>query len=273
VPERDFKKEKIVKHLTASDALDLLANEFNLSNQSKLAEFMRLTSSRISQIKSLNKVNKNLISSFIRAAFRFGCKKGRSEINGKLFDAFQELRGITTQTQVAINLNKSQGAVAQWRQGQPISQGVISNILKTANLIKIEPLLEMVEIEPGKPGGKWYLFHDKNNTRRNKILRKIENHCGTYCYYDGRGHLTYIGKADRTPLHIEVENRLNAKIAKYRIPYGENLKKSKHITQGKIVRYVSAYKISPKEAIPLIEALLIRATSNIQYNNRLENLS
>lgn len=35
--------------------------------------------------------------------------------------------------------------------------------------------------------------------------------------------------------------------------------------QGEIVRYISAYEISPREAIPLAEALLIRTTGNIQY--------
>ncbi len=263
-----------MKPLTPKIALDFLSEEYDLANQSQQAKFLDLTQGRISQIKTSATFTKATLKSLLRGTFSAGNKKGQSSANSKLLETFGQLRGLTTQQKIAKVLKKTPGAVAQWKLGyEPISQNVISAILSKANLISIQELAEMKEVEPGKPGGKWYLFHDKNDARRRAILDPLKCKRGVYCYFDSRGHLTYVGKADRTPLEKEIEARLNAKVSQERLPYRKDLRKHKQtLRQGEMVKFVSAYEVSPKAVIPLVEALLIRVTANMQYNNRLENL-
>lgn len=104
-------------------------------------------------------------------------------------------------------------------------------------------------------------------------MKKISGRKGIYCYFDARGCLTYIGKADDTPLDKESEKRLSQKNKRGRVRVGKNMKQNPDLYQGDIVKYISVYEVSPKEAIPMIEALLIRATINLTYNHRVEGFS
>jgi hypothetical protein len=184
------------------------------------------------------------------------------------------MRNLHTQVALASALEKTQGAVAQWKSGySPISEKTLGSILKKAAHLTIRQLVEMEEIDPGQPGAShWYFYSAKTNVKRMHLLKKLKHKRGIYFYFDATGRPTYVGKADKTTLDKEVENRLQQEIKKGRVAYGRNMKKNPKLRQGEIVRYISAYEISPREAIPLVEALLIRTTGNVQYNKRLEKL-
>lgn len=261
--------------LLPRDCLKILAHEFDLDSQAKIAKFLRLTQPRVSQINSSNNLTKTHIKTLLKRAFRAGQHEGHGDANTKLLDSFGKMRNLGTQVELASALDKTQGAVAQWKSGySQISEKTIESILRKSARLTIRPLVEMEEVDPGQPGAShWYFYSAKTNVKRTSLLKELKHKRGIYVYFDATGRPTYVGKADRTTLDKEVENRLNHELKMGRIPYGKNMKKDPKLKQGEIVRYISAYEISPREAIPLAEALLIRATGNIQYNKRLEKLS
>jgi hypothetical protein len=264
-----------MKKLLPGDCLKLLAGEFDLDGQNEIAKFLHLTQGRVSQINSANNLTKTHIKTFLRRAFQAGQRESREESNTKLLNSFGKMRNLVTQLNLASALEKTQGAVAQWKSGySQISERTIDSILKKASPLAIRGLVEMEEIDPGQPGAShWYFYNAKTNAKRTHLLKKLKHKRGIYVYFDATGRPTYVGKADRTTLDKEVENRLNHEIKKGRIAYGKNMKKNPKLRQGEIVRFISAYEISPREAIPLAEALLIRTMANVQYNKRLEKLS
>ena len=262
------------KKLSPEECLSILAEEFGLDNQVTIAKFLDLTQGRISQIKKSKNLTKKNLRSLLKGTFRAGRKKGHGDINTKILHSFGKLQSLSTQQKLAAELKVTQGAVAQWMNGHfQISAEAIESILKTAAKLSVRKIVELQKVDPGKPGGKWYFYDDKTNAKRTSLLKKIGPTRGVYLYFDGAGCVTYVGKADKTTLDKEVENRLQQKTKKGRIPYGENLKKDLVFEQGEIVKYISVYDIYPREAISLVEALLIRATANVQYNKKLEKLS
>ncbi len=259
--------------LLPADCLKVLADEFGLIGQTEIAEFLNLSQPRIAQIKNDNKLTKGHIRKFLRGAFGRGRRLGHKEANTKLLGSFGKLRGLLTQNALASNLKKTQGAVAQWKSGYPISEETLESILRGAAPLTIRRLVELEEIDPGQPGTtKWYFYSAKTNVKRTQLLNKLAQKRGIYVYFDVTGRPTYVGKADKTYLDKEVENRLQQEIKKGRLAYGENMKKNPRLRQGEIVKYISAYEVVPREAISLIEALLIRTTGNVQYNKRLEKI-
>jgi hypothetical protein len=261
--------------LLPRDCLNILANEFDLGGQAKIAKFLCLTQPRVSQINSSQNLTKTHIKTFLRRAFRAGVHKGYGDVTTKLLESFGRMQNLGTQVKLASALKKTQGAVAQWKSGYlQISEQTIDSILKKSAYLAIRRLVEMEEVDPGRPGAShWYFYSGKTNIKRTRLLKKLEHKRGIYFYFDATGRPTYVGKADKTALGKEVESRLNQETKKGRIPYGKNMKKNPRFRQGEIVKFISAYEISPPEAIPLIEALLTRTTGNIQYNKRLERLS
>jgi predicted transcriptional regulator len=261
--------------LLPRDCLKILQNEFGLRRQNEIARFLHLTQPRVSQINSSRNLTKTHIKTLLKGAFQAGKRRGNGDMSTKLLESFGKMRNLGTQSLLASLLGKTQGAVAQWRSGySPISEKTVDSILKKSNHLTIRPLVEMEEVDPGQPGAShWYFYSAKKNTKRRHLLRKLIQRRGIYLYFDATGRPTYIGKADRTTLDKEVENRLSHELKKGRVPYGERMRKNPRLRQGEIVKYISAYEISPREAIPLVEALLIRSTGNIQYNKRLEKLS
>lgn len=257
------------------ECLDVLKEEFGLTNQLQLAKFLDLTPGRVSQIMSAKDITPGNIRALLLGAHKAGQKSARSDTNSRLVDAFGGSRNLNTQAKIATALGKTQGAVAQWKNGHAtMSKSILSMMLRAAAKVEIFQVWEMCAIEPGKPGGKWYLYHDHTSARRTKIMKKMTGRKGVYCFYDSLGHLTYVGKADDTTFDTEVEARLNAKVSMERVPYRVDLKKHPQVLrQGEIARFFSAYEVTQKEAIPLVEALLIRCTANSQFNNRLENVS
>lgn len=262
------------KRITPKELLSIVESEFELASQNQIGKFLHLTQGRVSQIRTSKGITSANIKALLRGAFKAGQKSARSATNNLILNSFKELRNIDTQSKLAKAIGKTQPAVAQWKNGTaPATRKLIDTVLRSAVKLTITPLCEMEPVDPGKPGGKWYLFNDPNGIRRGKLQKKIGTNHGIYCYYDGRGNLTYIGKADKTDLFGEIESRLNAKIAKERIRYGQGLAKRKtDLKQGDLVKFISAYAVSPQEVIPLSEAILIRVTANSQFNNRLENL-
>jgi predicted transcriptional regulator len=261
--------------LLPADFLRILASEFHLKGQAETAKFLDLTQPRVSQINSSDILARTHIKKFLRSAFRAGKREGHEEANTKLLGSFGKMRNLDTQMQLAAALGKTQGAVAQWKSGySQISEKTIESMLKKAAHLTIRRLVEMEEVDPGQPGAMhWYFYSAKSNAKRAGLLSKLRDKRGIYSYFDATGRLRYVGKADKTSLDKEVENRLQHEIKKGRITYGRRMKKNPKLRQGEIVRYISAYEVSPREAIPLVEALLIRTTGNVQYNKRLENLS
>jgi len=264
-----------MKKLSPSNCLNILAGEFDLIGQAEIARFLGLTQPRVSQINSSDNLTKTHVKTLLRRTFEEGRKNGRADANTKLLDSFGKIRNLTTQVERAKALKKTQGAVAQWMSGySQISRKTIDSILKKSAHLTIHTLVEMVEIDPGQPGAShWYFYSAKTNVKRTGLLRKLKHKRGVYFYFDATGRPTYVGKADKTALDKEVENRLSHEIRKGRIAYGRNMKKNPKLRQGEIVKYISAYEISPPEAIPLIEALVIRTNGNTLYNKRLEMLS
>lgn len=261
-----------------SEVITLLQEEFGLSGQEQVADFLELTQGRVSQIKSQSSLSKRTLHTILRAAFNAGKKKERETIrekhNTNILDAYKTMHGLTTQGDLAASLGINPNLLAQWKNGYaPIPLASVQKILKNASPLKIAPIVEMKEVDPGKPGGKWYFFHEKTNGKREALIKKLEKRKGIYIYLDSCGRPTYVGKADRTPLDREVENRLSQGTKKGRIVYGESLKKSPSLLQGEITKYISVYDVSPPEAIPLVEALLIRSNGNVLYNKRLEGFS
>jgi transcriptional regulator with XRE-family HTH domain len=264
-----------MKRLLPRDSLKILRSEFGLGNQDEIARFLGLTQPRVSQINNSNNLTKEHVRKLLRGAFQSGKREGHGEMNAKLLETFGKLRSLDTQVALAMALDKTQGAVAQWKSGYAqISEKTIELILKKSAQLTIRPLVEMEEVDPGQPGAShWYFYNAKTNTRRKHLLRKLNHKKGIYLYFDATGRPTYVGKADKTPLDKEVENRLNHELKSGRIPYGENMEQCPKLRQGEIVRYISAYEISPREAIPLVEALVIRSTANVLFNKQLEKLS
>jgi hypothetical protein len=262
------------KKLTPQECFEILSNEFNLVSQAAQAKFLGLTQGRVSQIKHSKRLTKKNIVTLLRGTYKAGKKMGVSESNERLLESFEEFRGIQTQSSLAKALNKTQGAISQWKDGSRIAKNTIDAILKKSAPFTINKLVEMEEVDPGKPGGKWYFFNERTGRKREAVIKRLRGCKGVYCYFDALGYLTYVGKADETDLDKEVEARLKSHIAKERVPYRKGLKKKQSkLVQGEVVRYISAYEVWPREAISLVEALLIRATANVQFNNRLENVS
>jgi hypothetical protein len=260
--------------LLPADCLKILADEFDLKSQAKIAKFLHVTQPRVSQIKNSHGLTKTHMKTFLRRAFRAGMREGHGEANTNLLNSFGTMRNIPTQIALASALGKAQGAVAQWKGGHsPISGKTLESILKKAAHLMIRRVVEMKEIDPGQPGAShWYFYSSKTNANRAQVLKKLHQKRGIYFYFDATRRPTYVGKADKTTLDKEVENRLRQEIKKGRVAYGRNMKRNPKLRQGEIARYISAYEISPREAIPLVEALLIRTTGNVQYNKRLEKL-
>jgi transcriptional regulator with XRE-family HTH domain len=264
--------------LSPKDLIEIISEEFKLGTQKEVADFLNLTSGRISQIKSSSKITKANIKSILHAVHKAGQhstkKEIRSEINKKILDSYKELHSLTTHKDIANSLETTRENVAQWSSGNTqITQQTIQKILKQAVPIRITTLLEMEKVDPLKPNKKWYFFGDSSNKKREKIINQIKNKRGVYFYFDSTGRLTYAGKADKTPLDKEVEGRLSQQTKSGRILYGEKMKKKVVLDQGEIARYISAYEVSPRELIPLVEALIIRITANSQYNKKLESVS
>jgi transcriptional regulator with XRE-family HTH domain len=261
--------------LLPRDCLNILTSEFDLNSQAKIARFLGVTQPRVSQINGSNNLTKTHIKALLKGAFRAGRQEAYGDANTTLLDAFGKMRTLDTQLKLASALKKTQGAVAQWKSGYSrISPQTTESILKKSAHLMIRGLVELEEVDPGRPGAShWYFYSGRTNVKRARVLKKLERKRGIYVYFDATGRPTYVGKADKTTLDREVEGRLSQRTKEGRIPYGKGMTKNPRLRQGEIARYISAYEISPTEAIPLIEALLIRATGNILFNKRLENLS
>lgn len=252
-----------------------LAEELGLVSQKKIAKFLGVTQGRVSQLKSENSLNVKLWRRLLTRIHGQGLACGVADANTRTVDLLNEFQEFTSDIQLAKLLDVTSGAVSQWRNGHAlIPKHQVEQVLKKIQNLKIAPLLEMVPIRPNMPGGKWYFFEEAQRTKREKILKALDGRRGVYCYFDGAGVPTYFGKADRTTLNLEAENRLHAQIEAIR--YGAGLKKLKKTSgprQGELVRFLSAYEVTPRSAIPKLEALMIHSAANVLFNKKLEKLA
>ena len=268
----------MAKKFTSKELIEIVGTEFQIKSQKEIAEFLEITQGRVSQISQQAGITKTIIKSLMRAAFNAGKKEAKKEINTTLLDSFKDQKKLGSQTQIAKELGRTPSQINQFYSGKvAISKTVIEQLLKDTAKISIKPIFEMMMVDPGRPSGNsWFIFYnDKTGKKSKELKNKVSEKRGIYCYYDSRGHLTYAGKADKTDLFIELQKRLSQEVAKDRLRYWEGLKKhakGKKLRQGDFVKFISAYEVTPKEAIPIVEAILIRATGNTQFNNRLENL-
>ena len=265
------------KKISSNDCIEILKKEFGLKTQREVAKLLKLSPGRISQLTSnkvlTRRILKSILGSVYRAGNRIAKKDAYSDLNKQFLGAFGELHKLDTQVKLAKALGNSRETIAQWSSGNSkIPQQAIKKILKNAAPVVIRPLLEMEPVNSTQPSSTWYFYGSKTDRKREKIMNKITGKQGIYCYFDARGFLTYIGKAVDTPLDKEAEKRLSQKSKKGRIRVGKGMKQNPILCQGDIVKYISAYEVSPVEAIPLVEALLIRTTINQTYNHKVENL-
>jgi transcriptional regulator with XRE-family HTH domain len=227
--------------LLPRDCLRILGDEFDLHSQAQVARFLHVTQGRVSQINSSKNLTKIHIKRFLGNAFRAGKHEAQADANTKLLNSFGKLRNLHTQAKQAAALGKTQGAIAQWKSGHlQVSGRTIESILKKAANLTVRHLVEMEEVDPGQPGAShWYFYSTKTNHRRKILLRKLRHKRGIYFYFDATGRLTYVGKADRTALDKEAENRLSHEIKSGRIPYGKKMRKNPKLRQ---VRSLSIFR-------------------------------
>jgi hypothetical protein len=249
-------------------------NGLGFDNQRKIAGFLEYDESRITQLKSLRTINLRLWQRLLSRVHEHGWRRGAAAANARVMDSLLELLGFDRDMELKGFLKVSSGAVSQWRNGYSlIPRRQLEHAVRGLEGVDIHPLLEMEPIWPAKPGGKWYLYDDRQKSKRKRALGWLAGKHGVYCYFDSTGTPSYVGKADRTPLDQEAEGRLGARCAGIR--YGERLKRptaGSELRQGDVACFLSAYEVKPRTAIPKVEALLIRCGANVLLNRRLENL-
>ncbi len=128
----------------------------------------------------------------------------------------------------------------------------------------LKPLCEYHKITLDKTS-KGFSIRQSNS---NKSFRtKVENRNGIYIYFDSRCRAFYVGKAQKTELFTEIENRTKKKITVRASKVGP-----KSLLQGEVLSFISAYEVTPPSLIPKLEAILIRVFKNDLTNHKVESL-
>jgi len=265
----------------AGGYFSFLSREYGLRTRAEWASFLGVTLGRVSQLLSASHIGDRTWNTLLFPIYHrervIGKESGRADNASRLIDVAKAIPGIVTQTKLSARLGITQGAVAQWRTGFsaiPLKQiRKIMALFASQNALKINALIEMQPIEPTRPHRRWYFFD--NTSRGDSIRRKLTGKKGLYFYFDSRGIVSYVGRAEKTPLDIEAETRLSQEVK--RIKHWEGLatgrRNSKRtIRQGDIARFLSVYEVTPTNSISMLEAMIIRVTANVGLNNRLERI-
>ena len=205
-------------------------------------------------------------------AYAEGLRDGRHECANKLLTAVEESHVAITQQEKATAFGVAQATVNHWVSGRTTPTVTsLTRLLNRRAMIRIQQVAEIEPIHPVNRGGGWWIDSDKN--KRREWRDRLSSRYGLYLFLDSSRSVTYVGKADRTNLFGEIEQRLRD--AKLRgTHFDTNLdrrsERSRPMVQGEVARYISVFEVSDNASIYNLEALLIRAFMNDHLNRNRE---
>ncbi len=245
-------------------ALRFIKDIYGNLNQSDIAKLLDIQQTQVSlyqrnaprRVDSWIKIFKRIYG----AGYRDGQKEATKAIMGAIVETF----GDFSQADIAKQLKVSQASVSNWINGKSVPRKeIIEKIIAFQVSHLAEPVIEFYQVHPRRSGNSWRVDdNDKVNEIRSKLTGKI----GIYVFYDSSGRVTYLGKTEKD-LWREINQRLNAKVNR---PFYRP-KKVEEILQGEVTKYISAYKVSVKEAIHNLEVIMLRAFPNDLANTNVGN--
>lgn len=260
------------------DALiDVVKEKADVKTDADAGRILRLAPAVVSQSRTAPRQRESWWATRFRRlwdeAYSLGMEAGRSQCVGRLLDAIEESHVATTQQKKARAFGVKQATVNHWLRGRAAPTVTsLQRLLNRRAMIRIEQIAEVEPIDPVKKGKAWWICSD--GAERDDWRIELSGKFGVYLYHDSRRRVTYVGKADKTNLFTEIEQRL--RIAKLRGTHFDTdlvkrSERSNSMCQGDVARYISIYGVSDRSSIYNLEVLLIRAFMNDHLNRRREN--
>lgn len=205
-------------------------------------------------------------------AYSKGLEAGRQLCVERLMQAVEESHLATTQQEKAKAFGVTQASVNHWLSGNAApTVRSLKRMLDRRAMIRIQAMAEVEPIDPVNKGGGWWIDADTN--KRQSWRTQLTPHYGVYMFLDSSRRVTYVGKADRTNLFLEIEQRLReAKLrgTHFDTALQKRTERSNPLCQGEVARFLSVYRVSDSASIHNLEVLMIRAFMNNHLNRRRE---
>ncbi|MDE8345738.1 MAG: hypothetical protein POH28_06110 [Acidocella sp.] len=226
-------------------------------------------------------------------------KKG-SVTGEAIVDGFRRIFRVSNDSDVAIKLGVTSGAISQWRQLKTITaRQIIGLVLKSQEAAVrqvekagIQPVVEFFPLNKKRvgKGNNFEMFDDHAGSQEphpylSGLKAELESHHGVYVFFDSSGRAIYAGKARIQNLWKEMNlvfnrNRKDLQTIKrvkhpsIKSTYKTSDEKSRQIIGVSIplhelAAYVSAYAVKDG-LISVVEAMLVRSFANDLLNKRME---
>jgi transcriptional regulator with XRE-family HTH domain len=197
-----------------------------------------------------------------------GVRDGKKQLTDRLLDVLSELHGTDSDSALADRIGVSPASLSQWRSGTAAPhRTALKTICEDLASLYVEPLAEIQPVSPRLDSKTWHIHWNKK--ARQQLKQRLSNRHGVYLFYDSRGHVTYVGQA-KGDLFGEIEKRLKQALrhGTYARESSEAALKVRHLLQGDVTRFVSAYATVTGRAAHNLEAILIRAAFNNVQNRK-----
>ena len=253
-----------------------------------------------SYLRGSQNLGAKTIHRYLKNIYDLGIIEGRKQNAQNFFKAIAAIHKYDNNANIWKKLitgksdNSKSSNLSNYQSGKTtISQSQFENLLGKHSSRIFKPLIEFMECSPyrtsQKPNASWKLF--KNDTDKEAYVKKelyeddkITPKLGVYAMYDSSGRILYFGMAQYSNhgLHKEILQRLKAPVHRDVVlirngkfcHLGTVGKKPKPgaILVGDMTRYISAIEVSVPQAIPNIEAVVLRLIPNDTVNYKVENI-
>ena len=270
--------------------------------QEDLADFIGEKQGRYSSyLRGTQNLGAKTIYRYLKNIYDLGIIEGRKQNAQNFFKAIATIHNYDNakiwKKLIAGKTDNSKASnLSNYQNGKvTISQQQFKNLLGNHSSKIFKPIIEFMECSPcrtsQKPNASWQLFEndsDKEEYVKNKLYDDEEHNIpklGVYAMYDSSGRILYFGMAQSANhgLYKEILQRLKARVhrdvvlicngkLKHLGATQATKQKSDEILVGDMTRYFSAIEVSVPQAIPNIEAFVLRLIPNDTVNYKVENI-
>lgn len=270
--------------------------------QEDLADKIEETQGRYSSyLRGSQNLGAKTIYRYLKNVYDLGIIEGRKQNAQNFFKAITSIHKYDNNANIWKELitgktdNSKSSNLSNYQSGKTtISQPQFENLLGKHSSKIFNPIFEFMECSPyrtsQKPNASWKLFKDDSN-KEEFVSKELYDEdrdsprLGVYAMYDSSGRILYFGMAQSSNhgLYKEILQRLKARVhrdvvlirngkLKHLGATQATKQKSDEILVGDMTRYFSAIEVSVPQAIPNIEAVVLRLIPNDTVNYKVENI-
>jgi hypothetical protein len=257
-----------------------LKKAFGAKTNVELSKFIPWKTGRISQLDDgRKKVDVRTVVSLVKRSMQ-GTVNGQDLVNA-LMSKFQ----TASQSDLARKLGYAPARIASIKTHRTVPATQLANWIKRAHQVEqrrapFRPVVEFFRVKRTKVRKKFELLDRTHpSPSQAESVEELKQAYGIYVFYDSRGKVLYIGKAERQKLWSEANaaynRRRDTRLLLTSRPTQSHLESFKkiRIPMHELAYYFSAFEISPREHINDFEALLIRVAANDIFKQNIQKFS